>query len=979
MEVTGVGEEASELEPEGETIVITGSRIRSDPLDKQAPVQQLTREEIERSGLTSVADILQHLPVSGGSLNTRFNSSGNFGFPPDGGGIGAGAAQADLRSLGSKRVLVLVDGIRWVNGSSASGVSGATDLNTIPVGIIERIEVLEDGASPIYGSDAIAGVINIITRKDLDGAVANAYTGGYHQRDGLTQQYDVSWGQTSERMSIIVSTSIVDQQRISANDRDLSRFPIPGITECTNNCSSGTPQGRFFLTDPNTGEALNLTINEGVGGTPRYDPADPGGAGDDFNPFDTADRFNFSPYNLMMTPSRRVGVFSGVRYKIADAVSFRGTALFNNRQSANQAAPEPLFVGPEAGNGNRLDRISIHETNPYNPFGFTIDAATNPYFIGRRPLEAGPRIFEQTVNTWYVSGGLYGDVAVGDRTFYWDTTLAYGINRADQLKRGAFNSAKLETALGPAYTDSAGRSFCGTPDNPGDPNCVPFNIFGGQGADGNGTITQEMLNYVSFVQHDISEQELMDVTANVAGGIIPLPAGDISLAAGIEHRRLSGFFEPDPIVVAGDSAGIPAQPTDGSYTVNEAYAELQAPLVARMPGVDLLDVNGAVRVSSYSTFGTEATFKAGARWRPIKDLMFRGSFGQGFRAPGIGELFGSDARFDQNLDDPCSDMLGLNGGTPAPQNVIDNCVARGVPADGSYQQFNQQISITTGGNETLDPETSQSITASVVYSPTWLIQSSPWIDRLNLEVTYFNIGLDEAISPVDAQVVLDSCYQTGDPVFCDRIGRTPTGVINSFSNQLENIGSIATSGLGITLGYTAPNTEFGRIRVTSNSNILLEFTETVPATPTPDNPDGLQDIERVGTEVGDPERAFPRFKSTLVLDWFFREWRASLTTRYTHSVREPCRDLQDFDFCSDYDTEDDSNSTNLLSPMVYNDAQVTWTPRKLENALDLTVGVNNLFNRDPPACYSCALNGFDASTYDIPGVFGYLKASYRMY
>ena len=223
-------------EEAGEVIVLTGSRIRTDPLDAPAPVLQLDAQEIERTGLTSVGDLLQRLPVSGGALNTKFNSSGNFGFPPDGGGIGAGSAQADLRYLGSKRVLILVDGVRWVNGSSGSGVPSATDLNTIPVGIIERIEVLSDGASPIYGSDAIGGVINIITKKNWSGAQANAYMGGFHQGDGFTQQYDVTWGQKSDRMQMVTSAYYTEQRRIAARDRTISSYPVANFTECTPSC-----------------------------------------------------------------------------------------------------------------------------------------------------------------------------------------------------------------------------------------------------------------------------------------------------------------------------------------------------------------------------------------------------------------------------------------------------------------------------------------------------------------------------------------------------------------------------------------------------------------------------------------------------------------------------------------------------------------------------------------------------------------------
>ena len=359
-----------------EEVVVTGSRIRRNPLDEASPVLQISKEDINRSGLTSIGDYLQRLSSSGGALNTRFNSSGNFGFPPDGGGIGAGAAQMDLRFLGAKRTLILVDGVRWVNGSSASGVSSATDLNTIPVGIIDRIEVLEDGASSIYGSDAISGVVNIITKKDFDGFEISAYTGGYDEGDGQTQEYNISLGSAGERTSVFLNVGFSDQDEVLARDRAQSSTPIPFVTTGQGG-SSGTPQGRFFLTDPNTGMGVDCTINDGVTGIPFYDPADPCGAGDDFHPFTTADRFNFSQFNLVLTPSQRTNVYAQATHKITDNVNVYVKALFNNRQSKNQAAPEPLFIGPEAGNGNLLDTISVDVTNPYNPFGFTIDSTTN--------------------------------------------------------------------------------------------------------------------------------------------------------------------------------------------------------------------------------------------------------------------------------------------------------------------------------------------------------------------------------------------------------------------------------------------------------------------------------------------------------------------------------------------------------------------------------------------------------------------------
>jgi len=922
---------ADEEENALEEVVVTGSRIRTNPLDKGAPVMNISRADMDKTGLTSLGDFLQRLPGSGSALNTKFNSSGNFGFPPDGGGIGAGAAQVDLRNLGSKRVLVLVDGVRWVHGSSASGVAGATDLNTIPTSIIERIEVLQDGASAIYGSDAIAGVVNVITKKDVDGFSASAYVGAYERGDGETQEYSLSWGGKTDRLSSFVSVSFNKQNRVSANDLEISRFPSAFATSCVEagNCSSGTPQGRFFLTDPNTNTQLDLTINDGVTGIPAYNPLTPG-VGDDFHAFTTADRFNYAPFNLVLTPSERIGVYSQLQYQVTDTINMNFKALFNNRTSTNQAAPEPLFIGPEAGNGNLLDTISIDVTNPYNPFGFTIDAATNGYFMGRRPLEAGPRIFNQTVNTWYISGGFDGSFEANDRNFYWDVTAVYSKNRADQLKNGAFNSRHLKIALGPLDECNA------------TPGCVPFNFFGGQGS-GNGTITQAMLDWVGFVQKDLSEQTLYDINANLSGEIVDLPAGPLGFAIGAEYRKQSGFFSPDSIVSAGESAGVPSTPTDGSYNVKEFYAEVNVPIVRDAPFADLLDVNGAIRVSDYSTFGSNSTLKFGAKWRPTPDILIRGSWGEGHRTPNIGELFGSFARFDQTLADPCSDFN--NNGASA--STIANCVAGGVPGDGSYAQFNQQISVRTGGNAALQPETSESWTVGAVWSPS--------MDDISLtfEVNYYDISLENAIQSPNAQNKLNNCYVNNDAVACQGISRTAGGVINGFDSILLNIGGIETSGLDFSVNYMSPEMSSGQFSFVWTNSILFDYTELSPIT------GGFERIAREGTELGDPEKSFPKWKSTGTLGWYMDDWSASWTGRYISGVTEI------------------NAGDNQIGSAFYNDVQVTWTPSSMDEKVAVTLGVNNLFNKGPGACQSCALNGFDATLHDLPSQFGYLRITFK--
>jgi iron complex outermembrane recepter protein len=957
-EVTASAESSAEATSNaaGE-VVITGSRIR-DAVGKQAPVTTLSANELAKTGLYSVGDILQRLPASGSAINGTTNLSGNSGNPPDGGGVGAGATEMDLRSLGSKRVLVLVDGVRWVNGSSASGVAGAVDLNTIPLNMIERIEVLEDGASPIYGSDAIAGVVNIITRKNFHGAQANGYVGGFVDKgDGFTQKYDLTFGNTLGRLSIVAGASYLDQRQVRSADREISNSPIPTLDKCEAGCSSGTPQGRIIFLDPMTMEGTSVTLNTGVGGMPRYP--------EDYHPFTAADRFNYSPYNLVLTPSRRISAFSSVIYRFTDSLNFHGKTTFTHRESVNQAAPEPLFVGPEGGTGTNMDLLSIDAANPYNPFGFSF-TPRSPYGVLRRPLEAGPRRFEQTVNTFYVAGGLDGTYTFGDKRFIWDTTVAYSINHALQRRKNAFNSAKLSEALGPGFMGMDGKLHCGTMQNPGRADCVPFNIFGGQGADGRGTITREMLDYVTYTQHDVSEQRLFDWTANTSGPIVNLPAGPLAVGVGIEHRRLEGYFEPDAVVAAGDSADIPAKPTSGRYNVSEAYAEARIPVLARIPAISLLDLNAAGRVSKYSFLDPELTGRFGGRWKPLDDLVVRASYGVGFRAPSIGELFGTQSRYDATMSDPCSDYATRPGVTDA---LRQRCMELQIPA--TYMQNNPQISVLTGGNRDLQPERSKSLNLSIAYAPAAL-QDRTWSDRLDLELAYWQISISGAIAALDAQRQIDGCV-AGDSTLCQGITRISTGGISSFRNQLRNLAGIETRGIDFKLNYQTSMLPLGRLRARWLSSYLIDFWEKIPTAM------GTDTLKREGKVAGEPERAYPQLKSNLTLEWLVDDFDFALVTRYIHQLTEPCRDLAelDMDLCSDYNTANDDLSTNRLGVKVYNDVRITWNP-SFDDKLTVSVGVNNIFNVEPPICYSCALNGFTGGTYNVPGVFGYLSAGYTM-
>jgi iron complex outermembrane receptor protein len=904
-------------------IVVTGSRIRRDPLSQAAPIVFVDQQDIAKSGLNSVTDVLQRLPSAGGGLNAKFNNSGNFGNPPDGGGVGAGAAEIDLRYLGSKRTLVLVDGLRYVNAASASGVPGSVDLNSIPESMIERVEVLQDGASAIYGSDAIAGVVNIITKSHQKGLVASAQVGGYlDDDDGYTQNYQVSWGNTdSGPTQIVVGANYVKQDPISSADRAISRFPDPFATACSSACSSGTPLGRFIV----LGQDLTLKAPV-IGRAPTLA---------DYRDFvSPADRFNFAPYNYILTPLERYGAFAHLTQELSPDINFNAKVLWNRRNSKNQAAPLPLFVGPAAGNGNLLDRITIDATNPYNPFGTlysglnldgTPDGNVPDYdFIGRRVVEGGPRRYNQKVDTVYGTATVDGHFQLASHDWYWDVNGLYGRNKAKQTVLGNINAANLARALGPV-ADCTGA-------------CVPFNIFGGEGS-----ITQAMLDYVGFIQRDSSEQKIWGVTANATGGIAELPGGTLSLAIGAEHRNYSGRFDPDPIVAAGLGSDIPALPTKGSYHVNEAYAELDAPILAHVPGAELLEFDGAVRVSDYSTAGSKVTMKGNLNWKPIVDLRLRGGYAEGFRAPTIGELFGTPSRFDQEVNDPCSASQH-----PAGQ-VLANCVAHGVPA--GYQQLNAQISVLTGGNEDLKAETSKGWNVGGVWSPAA-------VPGFSVEADYYNIKVKGAIAAVAAKTTLQQCEVNNDPLACAKIIRSASGQITQINGLLENIGGIKTDGLDFNIAYRTRPASWGTLGFTLNNTFLFNYEVSEPTA------DGTTTTNLQGKERGSPDQAFPKHKAIGIIDWAGDMFGATLTGRYISSVKE---------FPDGFD-----NPGLKMNSRLYVDTQLRFTPHWMSDGLGFAIGVNNLFDKDPPGCVSCGLNNMDPTTYDVPGRYYYARATIKL-
>ncbi len=923
-------EEARQLD----RIEVTGTRIKKAEIEGQTPVQVISREQIDRSGLTSIGDVLQQITASGSALNTKFNSSGNFGFPPDGGGVAAGATTVDLRHLGPKRVLVLVDGVRWVNESSGSGVGGVVDLNTIPLAIVERIEVLEDGASSLYGSDAIAGVINIITRRNYEGAGLSVQYGEYGKGDGETGSVDVSFGGVGDRYSFFLGASYTDQKRVASKDREQSSVPVPGTGVALG--SSAIPAGRFIFRDPNTGAVLDLVPNPGVTNL-VYNPAETGCVRtDSFHCFTAADRFNYAEYNLLVTPNRRKNLFGQVRFDLTESTTWYFKALYNNRFSINQAAAEPFFLGTAVPTNFWADNVVISASNPFNPFGFDLVAGPGGNFIlgGRRPLEGGPRVFEQDVDTFYVATGLEGSFSAGDRLFFWDVNAVRSTSKANQTNFGSYNARRFSVALGPLAACQA------------EPGCVPLNIFGA------GTITRAMLDYIQPVVRDFSDNKLSLLSANLSGDLFDLPAGAMSFAAGVEYREYKGSYRPDTLTVTGEYNGVPSLPTSGKYDVSEYFVELSIPLLADAAIAERIDLSLAGRYSDYSTSGGETTAKVGLRWQVNDQFLLRGTWAEGFRAPTIGELFGAASGFDAVLNDPCSAPIA--GGLQA------NCAALGVPP--GYVQPNPQISVVTGGNRNLEPETADSVSAGFVWSPAFGAGSA-WSERLDVEFTWYRHKLEGGIQALDAQTQLNLCVQTLDPAFCGGITRNQLGAISNFSNFLTNFGRIDSRGWDFDVFWLLPQSDWGQFGLTWR-NTWVDKYEAVGA-------DGSVQPQTVGREVNNS--GIPEWSSNLTAEWRLGSWFASWTARHKSDLWERCGNARTFPVC-----RDPANNVNRLGSTTFHDLQFGVNTGWWGNA-KFTLGVNNVFQKEPPICLSCTLNGYDASNYDIPGGrFWYLRADFKL-
>jgi iron complex outermembrane recepter protein len=926
------GQQATTLD----RIEVTGSRIKRTDIETSQPILTLNREEIQAQGLTSVGDVIQNITTNGAALNTTFNNGGN------------GETQVSLRNLGSNRTLVLVNGRRWVGGT---GLGGAVDLNTIPTAAVERIEILKDGASSIYGSDAIAGVVNIILRQNFDGAEANAYIGQFDKGDGTRQAVDFTVGSVGERWTAMLGVGYVQEEPVLAGDREISAVPVFGSTPGLGG-SSTTPNGRFCI----LGTVQFCEQPNGEYGLWKIDPGTPLG----YTPWaGTPDNFNFAPLNYLMTPQERRSVFASGSLDITDDLRFKVTTTYNQRLSEQLLAAMPVVVGfPGASQGSD---IVISADSIYNPYGRDIG------WIQRRIVETGGRSFKQNVDTFAFNGGFEGSFQIGERYFDWEAGSFYGQNQANNTTNGLATYTALRNGLGPSFVDGSGTPRCGTPGNV-IAGCVPVNFLGGAN---NGSLSQAMLDYITFEAHDKFEYTQKSYYANVGGDLFDLgSAGPLAFSFGLEHREEDGFDQPDALINAGDTTGNARTATGGGYSLDEAYLELAIPVLKDVPGARLLDFSVATRYSDYDNFGDTLNSKFGFRWKPIDDLMVRGNYAEGFRAPAIGELFQGLADSFPTITDPCNS--GQIGNLTAAGQA--QCAADGVPA-GGYTQTNSQIRITVGGNVNLQPETSVSKTLGFVWNPSF-------IPGLDLSLDWWNIELDNTISAISGQGLLNRCYRQGDQGACALITRGPGGFITDLLSAGLNLGSTEVENYDLTIGYRLPETAYDNFSFVWDTAYTSKYEQDIDG-------DGIRgEVSEGGNQVGEYGPIW-RIRSNLAARWELGDWGATWNVRYFSDLDESCDGFSSSRatelanralLCSDPNRIVNNQagipveaSENTIDATTYHDLSVYWNAPW--NAR-VAVGVNNAFDEDPPFSAATFANSFDPA-YEVPGRFYYMRYTQR--
>ncbi|EZP50845.1 TonB-dependent receptor domain-containing protein [Sphingomonas sp. RIT328] len=822
------------------TIIVTGSRIRRTAADLDQPAEVLGSAEIAQRGYTDLGRALQELPAFGVPANSQIGSQGSYN---------AGASFANLYNLGSQRTLSLVNGQRFVSSASSSifgAVAGSpVDLNSIPTTLIDRVETLSVGGAPIYGSDAIAGTVNIILKKNYQGLHLDAQTGIAQKGDAAEQQVSLLAGRNfaEDRGNVTLSVQYNHQDGLPTSARYYTggNKPFFGTALAgSDNVYSLYQGGLHYNEFTNTGMPLFADSYPTLSGKPYAGITNAAGqtlyfnnSGQlaVFNPGQTTgsqlygaggDGFAIGDYENLITRSDRVQATLLAHYDFSDHIRLSAEGWYGHTSASNISAQPfyntALFANAGETNGNLI----LSTANPYLSAADRATIVSNlvangqdpsTFYLARANTDLATGAFTTTTDLYRVVGDLAGDFTIGSHNFNWDVSGTYGRVRSTSRSREVVTQ-NYYNALN-AVTDASGNIVCATGyANATIPTfsstCAPLNVFGVNQA------SQAALDYISADARSTQLNQQYDIIASLGGDIVRLPAGAVKFSLGYEHRYESVNFDPGAFAYGeenGDGTrtqygnSIPIDPVRGSYHTNEGFGELSIPLVApamHVPLIYNLSLQGSARYVDNSIVNRGFwAYSGGGVYAPTRDISFRGNYTRSFRSPAITEAYAPTGSVFNTANDPC-DARYLTAG-PNPTRRQANCAAAGLPSNFNSNIVDYTAQGTTGGNPNLQNEVANSWTAGGVLTPRWL-------PGLTVSADYIKIDIKNEIATLGAEDLLNACYDSDDypnNSFCSTFTRDASGQVTSFTGGNYNLAVEKFRAVQATVDYRFPLTRLG--------------------------------------------------------------------------------------------------------------------------------------------------------------------------
>ncbi|WP_162875429.1 TonB-dependent receptor domain-containing protein [Sphingomonas crusticola] len=902
-------------------VVVTGSRIRRPELQSVSPIAVIGSAAIQSQGITNIQDLAQKLPqlgIPGASrTNTNFSTTGN------------GVSILNLRNLGSNRTLVLVNGRRFVAGLAGTST---VDVNNIPTEMIDRVEVVTGGASAVYGSDAISGVVNFILKDHFDGITARAQYGISSKGDNANYTASITGGATfgpDKRGSIVGNFTYAVDKGLFSRDRAIS------AEDCLYICgptaySSYAAQGRFQLMN---GAAASSNTGGFTQNLFTFNPDNSVVLG-----FPVGYGFNRNGVRRIAVPLKRyLGTVTG-NYELSDHITAFIEGTYAKTKSSSQIEASPLD------SATNLGTTGYPITNPFIPASIAAQiAARNSDGIAsnnvtsisfrRRQNEVFTRSNTNDRDTYRIAGGFRGDIT--DK-WSFDVSGVYGVLK-DHTETQDIDITKYAFALD-AIRDGSGNIVCrdATARAAG---CVPINLFGYN------TASPEASAYVQSDEprtDDIKNTELV-LNAAITGTLFALPYGDVKTSFGVEYRREKSVDNWDELTNQGLNSGNQTPDTIGKFNVKEAFGELDVPLLEDVTFAKSLSLNGKARYSDYSTIGNVFSWSAGAEWAPINDIRIRGNYSVANRAPNIGELFSAQSETFPSVQDPCNGVRATTSNDYSAACRAIPQVAAAIASTGSFtysQADLQGINGFDGGNPNLQEEKAKTWTLGAVFQPSFFRGFSFTAD-------YFNIKIDDAIGNISRTTSIQQCLLTGLSQFCNNVIRSPqTGFITTVNAQLVNIASYKTSGIDFDLRYGHALGLFGDDRFDTHvlwTRTLKYKTQSDPSAPI-DN--GLGNIE-----YGEVFKNKVYAEFTYTVGRFSINWNAQYLSKMINTPESEFDTPGTIDFLLSQgltqEQADRAVSHNKIKSRIYHDVQLRAFVGE-NKQFEMFVGANNLFNRKPP-------------------------------